>query len=136
MTDPDQLAEIKARWFGDELHHPNYWADQASCDIPWLIGEIERLRGLLRGELADLWIDLEQAIRRAHNGQWSMECDWFLDRIKTLTQQVGPAPWEQLPITLLESGLYQRTHAELGVDAPVDMARVAEVREVINKSAT
>ena len=120
------------------------------ADIDWLIGQMmharfdaekgrqenERLRGLLREELVSLWTDLEQAIRRAHNGQWSMECDWFLDRIKTLTQQVGAAPWGLLPITLLESGLYQRIHAELGIDAPVDMDRVAEVRAVINKSVT
>jgi hypothetical protein len=131
MTQPDRLAEIRAKIARKEA----MW-NIPSPDIDWLVGEVERLRGLLREELVHVWTDLEQAIRRAHDGQWSMECDWFLDRIKTLTQQVGPARWEELPITLLESGLYQRTHAELGIDAPVDMDRVAEVRAVINKSVT
>ena len=39
----DRLADIKARWFTDEMHHPNWWADHASRDIPTLVGEVERL---------------------------------------------------------------------------------------------
>ena len=35
---------------------------------------------------------------------------------------------EDLPFTLLESGLDQRVHAESGVNAPVDMRRVASTR--------
>jgi hypothetical protein len=40
----DQWAEIKARWFTDDLHRAEYWADLASRDVPWLLGEVERLR--------------------------------------------------------------------------------------------
>lgn len=54
MSDPVPLAEVKARWFGDELHRAEWWADHASRDVPllvgeveWLQGEVERLRALL-----------------------------------------------------------------------------------------
>jgi hypothetical protein len=29
------------------MHDPNYWADLASRDIPWLVGEVEQLREAL-----------------------------------------------------------------------------------------
>jgi hypothetical protein len=54
MSNPDQPASthaeferVKARWYSDELHRPEFWADLASRDVPFLIGEVERLRGLL-----------------------------------------------------------------------------------------
>lgn len=86
-----------------------------------------------REELNDLWHDLMRDIREAINGQWSMACDGTVHRIKRLTPLVGPTPWDTVPIPLLESGLYQRIHAELGIDAPVDMERVAKTRERINR---
>jgi hypothetical protein len=39
----DRLAEIKARWFGDELHRDAMWADYARRDIPWLVARVEEL---------------------------------------------------------------------------------------------
>jgi hypothetical protein len=48
VSNPDPLAAIKTAWLGDELHRPEYWADLASRDVPFLIGEDERLRGLLK----------------------------------------------------------------------------------------
>jgi hypothetical protein len=48
---PDPLAAVKARWFTDDQHRAEYWADLASRDVPWLIGEVERLRAVLRQDL-------------------------------------------------------------------------------------
>src|SRR6266487_312620 len=90
------------------------------------------LEDAARDELDALWADLDTAVRYAANGQWSITCDWLTDRIKRLTQLVGPTPWEQVQIPLLESGVYQRLHAELDVSVEVDMARVAEVRASID----
>jgi hypothetical protein len=42
-----QLAEIKARWFTDDLHRAEYWADHASRDVPRLVSKVERLLDLL-----------------------------------------------------------------------------------------
>lgn len=84
-------------------------------------------------ELKYLWSDLDNAIRYAINGKWSIQCDGLEDRIKTLTQLVGPTPWESVPITMLENGVYQRIHDELGIRVEPDMAKVADVRERLSR---
>lgn len=86
------------------------------------------LRRAIRDELANLWGDLHHAMREAIDGNWSIRCDGLQDRITTLTKLVGPTQWQRIQIPLLEQGTYQRIHKEIGVDAPVDMAKVAETR--------
>ena len=85
-----------------------------------------------RWELVCLWSDLDSAIDRGINTNWSMECDWLLDRIKMFTQFVGPTSWETVPITILESGVFQRLLGEMGHTVEVDMEKVAEIRREIN----
>lgn len=88
-----------------------------------------------REELALLWDDLDRARRDAiRPGTWSIGCENSEYRIKRLTPLVGATPWEQIQIPLLELGIYQRIHAELGIHVPVDMDRVAEVRRHIEES--
>ncbi|HTE56989.1 MAG TPA: hypothetical protein VK698_39320 [Kofleriaceae bacterium] len=90
-----------------------------------------KLEVVAREELACLWGDLEIARRSAINGTWSVSCDDITQRIKDLTAAVGPTPWDEIQIPLLELGIYQRIHAELDIDAPEvqpDMDRVAKVR--------
>lgn len=94
--------------------------------------ELETLRETLRGELYFLWRDLDNAIQTAIDGKWSMRCDSLAERITRVTKLVGPTPWEEVLLPLLEQGVYQRIHAEIGVDAPVDMARVAKARASID----
>jgi hypothetical protein len=67
MSDPDQPAEtraeferVKARWYSDELHRPEFWADLASRDVPFLIGEVERLRGEL-----ETWTGVAESAQQA-----------------------------------------------------------------------
>lgn len=97
----------------------------------------KKLAKALRGELVKLWSDLESARAFAiPPGTWSMQCEDLEGRIKELTQLVGAMPWEEMPITLLEDGVYQRIHADLGIDATVDMDRVAEVRAKIEAQHT
>lgn len=73
------------------------------------------LLDVIRGELVHLWRDLSFATRCAHNGQWSMECDHLVSRIATLTAYVGPCPDDQVAMTLIYDGTYQRLHAEMGI---------------------
>lgn len=93
------------------------------------MSELETLRTALREELSCLWTDLQTARREAINGTWSMHCDWIEGRIKTITPLVGPTPWTELDIQLIEDGLYQRIHAEIGVAAPYDEEGVRKHRE-------
>jgi len=44
----DQLDGIKQRWFTDEQHRPEYWANAASRDVPRLTGLVEALGAELR----------------------------------------------------------------------------------------
>lgn len=98
------------------------------------MSELETLRAALTEELSYLWTDLQTARRDAINGQWSMHCDWLVERIKTITPLVGPTPWTELDIQLIEDGVYQRIHAEIGVDAPYDEDGVREHRARLDAS--
>jgi hypothetical protein len=91
------------------------------------------LEDAARWELVLLWDDLDRARREALNGEWSMGCDGAVERIRMFTRLVGPTPWEQIQIPLLENGIYQRIHEELGIAVDVDMERVAGVRASINQ---
>lgn len=87
-----------------------------------------QLEEALRGELAQLWNDLAQAIPSALNGKWSMQCDNLAARIQTLTKLVGAAPPEQISFGLLREGAdtYERLHQEIGVD--IDREELARCR--------
>jgi hypothetical protein len=99
------------------------------------MSELETLRAALTEELSYLWTDLQAARRAAINGSWSMHCEWIEGRIKTLTPLVGPTPWTDLDIELIEDGVYQRIHAEIGVDAPYDEEGVRKHRARLDASA-
>jgi hypothetical protein len=90
-------------------------------EAPWL-------RAALREELVALWSDMGQARREAINGVWSIHCESLAQRIKSITALVGPTPWDHIGLALLEDGIYQQLHAEMGVEAPVDMVRVVMTR--------
>lgn len=91
-----------------------------------------KLLEVAREELGLLWGDLNGARQSAVNGEWSMKCDHLVERIKALTPLVGPTPWEEISIELLEMGIYQRVHSELGIEVAPDMDRVAGVRSRID----
>lgn len=99
------------------------------------MSELETLREALREELSCLWTDLQTARRDAREGNWSMHCDWLAERIKKLTPLVGPTPWTELDIELIEDDVYQRIHAEIGVDAPYDEESVRQHRARLDESA-
>lgn len=99
------------------------------------MSELETLRAALTEELSCLWTDLQTARRGAYKGGWSMHCDWLVTRIKAITPLVGPTPWTELDIQLIEDGVYQRVHAEIGVDAPYDEDGVRKHRARLNASA-
>ena len=86
------------------------------------------LKDATQKELIYLWSDLEEAIRQAANGRWSMRCDWLTERIVALSRIVGVTPWGQAPLTLLTSGTYQGVLSAAGFTYPEpDMAKVQEM---------
>ncbi len=100
--------------------------------------DVEKLEAVAREELVCLWHDLYAARNEAINGTWSVRCDSLVDRIKELTKLIGPTRWEQIQIQLLEEGIYQRVHSELGIDVPEvhpDMGVVAAMRADLERQA-
>lgn len=97
----------------------------------------EKILEACREEVANLWHDLRRAIENGINTNWSIQCEHVADRIEMLTRLVGPTSWEEIPIPLIEDGVYQRLHAEWGIEYPaIDMDRIAQVRASINERST
>jgi hypothetical protein len=66
-------------------------------------------------ELIALWSDLDQAVRRAADRAWSVECDGLVVRIVMLSRltEATPRPW--IPPSLLDSGVYQGVLTSAGI---------------------
>lgn len=68
-------------------------------------------------EQANLWSDLELAVRVAANGVWSVGASNVACRIIGAARAVGPTPWPEVPWCLLAGEVYA-TLLEVGaVDA-------------------
>lgn len=76
------------------------------------------LEEVARQELVMLWSDLSMGRRNAVNGVWSMYCDGIAYRIVSLTRILGAVTWEEMDSELVSSGLYERIHAEAGLEHP------------------
>jgi hypothetical protein len=95
----------------------------------------EQLIEACKEELWFLWRDLDEAFDRAINCTWSINALHVKERIHALTRLVGPIDWEDVVINLIENGVYQQVHAEVGIEVKPDMERVAQVRARANANA-
>jgi hypothetical protein len=66
-------------------------------------------------ELIALWSDLGQAIQRAADRAWSVECDGLVVRIVMLSRLTEATPWPWIPASLLDSGAYQGILESAGI---------------------
>lgn len=62
---------------------------------------VAALTECLQQEQIALWTDLPEAVRRALNGHWSMECDWIVERIILIARLVGISAADDLPERML-----------------------------------
>jgi hypothetical protein len=70
----DRLDQIKTAWFDGGLHRAEYWADLASRDIPWLIGECDIRRAWnasLHSQLAASKTDVERLEGLLRRLEWA-----------------------------------------------------------------
>lgn len=78
-----------------------------------------------RAEQACLWHDLDIAIRTAVGTDWLQQCEQLAWRIVNLAALVGATRQDQLPVSLLRAGIYERVLGEAGVDyEPIDWSQV------------
>ena len=66
-------------------------------------------------ELIALWSDLGEAMRRAGDRSWSVECDGLVVRIVMLSRLTAATPWEWIPASLLINGGYQGILQSAGI---------------------
>jgi hypothetical protein len=94
---------------------------------------VETYAQALRDELEHLWNDLVEGYRmsRATPPEQSMECLGLVERIKTITKLVGPLPAEKITMPFLLTGMYERVHAEIGIDASVPPKILQRAREYV-----
>lgn len=87
----------------------------------------------LRDELEHLWDDLAEDYRmsRANPPEQSMGCLGRIERIQEITKLVGPCPPENIPMSFLLTGVYERVHSEIGVAAPVSEETLRKAREYV-----
>lgn len=82
------------------------------------------LEAFVRDEQVHLWTDLDEAIRSAINGVWSMRAANVACRIVVAARLVGPTPNGEAPWTLVAGGVYEAVLNAGGVtpDLPPDEA--------------
>lgn len=89
----------------------------------------------IREELEALWSDLSavsRARRYAYRDRWSMQCDWLVSRIVTLTRLAGATPWEKIQPDLLLDGTYAGILEATGaVFGQPDLGAVRAMQEAV-----
>lgn len=90
----------------------------------------------LRDELEHLWGDLAEDYRmsRANPPEQSMGCLGRIDRIQAITKLVGPFPPENVPMPFLLTGVYEKVHAQIGIEATVPEDTLRAAREYVAES--
>lgn len=89
-----------------------------------------------REEQACLWGDLNDAVRDAIGGCWSIRCGNVAHRIQSLARLVGATPWDEVSVVLLRSGVYERLLREVGIEPDrIDWNVVARCEARIAESA-
>jgi hypothetical protein len=76
------------------------------------------LTDLLRHEQVQLWGDLDDALRMASNGYWSVGVENKASRIILIAGEVGITPWEKVNYRLLSSGVYSAVVVRAGFGNP------------------
>lgn len=77
-----------------------------------------RINKVLANEQVCLWDDLEQDLRYALNGQWSISAEHTAWRLWLIAREIGPTPWENVSLGLLFSGVYQTMVEKMGYPIP------------------
>jgi hypothetical protein len=94
---------------------------------------VDTLKKAIREELGCLWGDLHDAQQRGIRTDWSIQCENLAERITDLTKLVGPTSWDEVPLPLLENGVYLRVHVAMGVEVRVDWHAVTKIRREIDE---
>jgi hypothetical protein len=70
------------------------------------------------------WDHLNDALRRAINGVWSIECGGFAIEALRAARLVGPTPPDEVPSNLVGSGIYAQLLALIDIPHQVSRLRL------------
>jgi hypothetical protein len=95
--------------------------------------ELDMLKQALRTELMYLWDDLSKAYAdsRATPPERSMGCENVINRIHAITKLVGPLPAREISMPFLLTGMYEKVHAQIGIEATVPEETLRASREYV-----
>jgi hypothetical protein len=122
-TWPEAWRHVKSN-----LRHCDYTSNLAE-PAAGSSGNHDALVAAVRAELVNLWSDLEDAVRMAANGSWSGGCERLKDRIKALSDLVGPASWRDISIPFLLSETYRQVCEDIGHLCAATPDELAKVRD-------
>lgn len=77
------------------------------------------LEAFAKDEQTHLWEELEQAIRRAINGAWSMAASNIARRIVRAARLVGPTPHGAASWSLVAGGVYEAVLRAGGIEPDI-----------------
>lgn len=123
------IAHLRQRYIRDAAANPD-----AVRELRDLFDAPATLEDAVRAELSMLWSDVSTARGQAINTDWSIKCANLASRIVTLSRFVGPTRWEEIGVSLLLGGVYQRVYDEAGIPyPPIDFDRVRAVQRRIDE---
>lgn len=76
----------------------------------------DRAIDLLELEQQHLWNDLNNDVRMAINGVWSIAAESRAWRIVRIARFIGPTDWVDVPLSLLMGGVYQAILKKAGFE--------------------
>lgn len=97
------------------------------------MSELEAYRQALRTELEHLWDDLADDYRmsRATPPEQSIGCLGRIERIQAITKLVGPCSPGAIPMTFLLTGVYEKVHAQIDIEATVPEDTLKAARKYV-----
>ena len=86
------------------------------------------MTAVLSNERDALWADLGDAIRRAINGRWSIECDNVLHRIRAIDSVLDfPMDWENVSMSFLQK--FEELQRAAGIEPGINWATVRSLED-------
>lgn len=80
-----------------------------------MTASLEQMSAWVKEQQVILWQDLDEAVRSAIDGCWSMRAAGIARRINEAARLVGPTPTAEAPWPLVAGGVYEAVYNAAGI---------------------